>query len=315
MLALSTGDAPLAEKHLRAAFDVDPRWADVPLQLAKALLLQDKTDAAVETLNAYLKVEPNDAEAWSRLGQAYQRLGEFEDAKRCHLKAIDVDSEYFEAYYGVAMALRELGGAEEAREYLVKFREMRAAMTETVRTEKAEATDEDFKRRAVVDLATQAGAVYAMHKCFAEAEQCWLLATSMDPLHIECQEMLSRLRPNDTQRLVELGYAYIEGGRAGDAEAPFQQAIELAPQNAAAYTGLAQMYMLLGEDVEKAAELAETAVKLEPTAPNYFVLAATRERLQDWPGAAAALERAIELDPTDPDYEKAYEKLRDEHGL
>lgn len=194
MMALGVGDYAVAEKRLRAAFDIDPRWADVPLQLAKAQMSQDKPRAAVLTLDTYLKLVPGDAEAWCQLGQAYQKLGEFNNAKRCHLTAIDVDPDSIEAHYGVAKALRELGAAEEAREYFERFRQLRSSMTASVRSNKAALADEDFVRTAIVDMATKAGAVYAMHGYLAEAETCWTRATELDPAHAECREMLCRLR-------------------------------------------------------------------------------------------------------------------------
>jgi tetratricopeptide (TPR) repeat protein len=312
ILALAVCDYPVAERHLRDAFDSDPRWADVPVQLAQAQISQDKLRDAVSTLETYLKLDPKDAEAWCELGQVYQRLGDWDNAKRCHLTAIDVAPDFFNAYYGAAQALRELGAAEESKKYLDKFRQMRTSETETVRVERAKATDEDFKRRAVADMATQAGALYALHGYLHEAEKCWMTATTLEPKRIECLEMLCRLRPNDPERCLRLGHAYIQDGRPSEAEAPFQRAIELAPLGADGYAALAQVHMLLGKNAEKAADLAQTAVKLEATAANYFVLAAACERTKDWSGAKSALEHAIELDPDDPIYQEAYDKLKED---
>lgn len=310
VMAAAVSDYPVAEKHFRCAFDVDPRWADVSVQLAKAQVSQDKFRTAVSTLETYLKLNPRDAAAWSELGQVYQRLGDHNNAKRCHLKAIDVDPDFFEAYYGAAKALRELGAAEESRKYLDEFRRLRTSATESVREERAKATDEDFKRRALADMAAQAGAVYAMNGYAVEAEKCWVKAATLEPTSINCQKMLCRLRPENPEGWLSLGHAYIRNGRPTEAEAPFQRAIELAPQIADGYAGLAQVHMLLGKNAEKATELAQTAVKLEATAANYFVLAAACERTKDWSGAKSALKHAIELDPDDPIYQETYDKLK-----
>lgn len=313
MMALGVADYPVAEQHLRDAFQIDPRWVDVPLRLAQAQISQGKLRAAVLTLDTYLRLDPRDAEAWCHLGQAYQRLGDHINAKRCHLAAIEANPDSIEAHYGVAKALRELGAEEEAREYSEKFRQMRSSTTASVRAEKAQMTDKDFMRRAVVDTATKAGAVYAMHGYLAEAEKCWTRATTLDPTHAECQEMLCRLRPDNPEHWLRLGHMYIQGGRPKEAEGPFQRVIKLAPQRADSYAALAQVYMLLGKNAEEAAELARTAVKLEATAPNYLVLAAACERLEDWSGAESALRHAIELDPADPLYQEAHDKLKEEH--
>jgi cytochrome c-type biogenesis protein CcmH/NrfG len=310
MMAMGVSDYPLAEKHLRDAFDIDPRWADVPVQLAKAQILQDKPRAAVSTLDAYLKLNPKDAEAWCYLGQAHQKLGDFKNAKRCHLTAIDVDPECLEAHYGVAKALRELGAADEARVYFERFGQLRSSVTASVRAEKAAMTDEDFMRRAIVETATKAGAVYAMHGDLAQAGKCWTRVTTVDPTNVECREMLCRLRPNDAGQWLRLGHLYIQHGRPGEAEMPFQRVIELVPQRAEGYAALAEVYVRLGKDAEKAVQLARTAVQLEATASNYFVLAAACERVEDWSGAESALTHAIELDPAEPRYREAHARLQ-----
>jgi tetratricopeptide (TPR) repeat protein len=310
MTALGVSDYPLAEKHLRDAFDIDPRWADVSVQLAKAQTSQGKPRAAISTLDAYLKRNPRDAEAWCYLGQAHQKLGDFDNAKRCHLTAIDVDPECLEAHYGVAKALREVGAADEARVYFERFGHLRSAVTARVRAEKAAMTDDDFIRRAIVEMATKAGAVYAMHGDLAEAEKCWSRATALDPTNLECREMLCRLRPNDPGQWLRLGQLYIQDDRPGQAEIPFQRVIELAPQRAEGYAALAEVYVRLGKEAEKAVQLARTAVQLESTASNYFVLAAACERVEDWSGAESALTHAIELDPAEPRYREAQARLQ-----
>jgi cytochrome c-type biogenesis protein CcmH/NrfG len=208
------------------------------------------------------------------------------------------------------MTLRELGAAEEARQYFEKFGQLRSSMTASVRAEKAAMTDQDFMRRAIVEMATKAGAVYAMHGDLAEAGKCWTRATTLDPTNVECREMLCRLRPNDAGQWLRLGHLYIQDGRPGQAEMPFQRVIELAPQRAEGYAALAEVCVRLGKDAEKAVQLARTAVQLESTASNYFVLAAACERVEDWSGAESALTHAIELDPAEPRYREAHARLQ-----
>ena len=159
-------------------------------------------------------------------------------------------------------------------------------------------------------MATKAGAVYAMHGYLAEAEKCWTRTTTLDPTNLECREMLCRLRPNDPEQWLRLGHLYIQDDRPGEAEMPFQRVIELAPQRAEGYAALAEVYVRLGKDAEKAVQLARTAVQLESTASNYFVLAAACERVEDWSGAESALTHAIKLDPAEPRYREAHARLQ-----
>ena len=76
----------------------------------------------------------------------------------------------------------------------------------------------------------------------------------------------------------------------------------LAPDSAVGYAGLAESYLRTGKDLPKARTLAAKAVQLEPTAWNYFILAAICEKLDDRDGAASALKTAIALEPNNPRY-------------
>lgn len=194
--------------------------------------------------------------------------------------------------------------------YFERFRQLRSSITATIRSNTTVWTDEDFVQTAIVDMATKAGSVYAMHGCLAEAEKCWTKATTLDPTLTNCQEMLCRLRPDNPDHWLRLAQMYLQTGRPTEAESSFRRAIQLAPRRADGYAGLAQV--LLGKNAEDAVELARTAVRLDATAPNYFVLATACGRSKDWLGAKSALEHAIKLDPANPRYLEAYDILKEE---
>lgn len=311
MIALDAADYGGAEKHLQSALEIDPQWADVPLQLANAQVSQGRFREAVSTLDTYLKQHPADAEAWCQMGQAYQRLGDSDNAKRCHLTALELAPDFIQAHYGVATALRASGAVEDARQYSERIREMRSSMTADVRANRAALMDEDFIRAAIADVATKAGAIYAMQGHLAEAVRCWTRAAEADPTHVGCREMLCRLTPTDPKQWFSLGNLYIQSGRPEEAELPFQRVIELVPQRAIGYAALAEVYIRLDKEPEKAVQLARTAVELESTAYNHFVLAAACERVEDWAGAESALTRAIEIAPEESPYREALARLQE----
>ncbi len=311
LVALHAGNYPGAEMHLRDAFQIAPAAADVPLQLAQAQMSQGKFREATLTLDTYLRLETADAEAWCQLGLAYQELGDFINAKRCHLTAIGIDPGAVKAHYGVAKALQELNEEDEAREYFDRFRRMRQSATASVRSDKATWTDEGRVQTAIVKTLTEAGSIYARHGNLVEAEECWTRATALNPNHAECLELLCHLRPNAPDRWLRLGHLYIQGGCPAEAEEPLRRVVELAPQHADGYAALAEVCVRLGKAPEEALQLAQTAVKLESTAPNFYVLAAACERAGNWAEAESALTRAIKLDPANPQYREARAKLHE----
>jgi len=86
----------------------------------------------------------------------------------------------------------------------------------------------------------------------------------------------------------------------------FRQAVELDPDYALGYVGLADSYMLLGdygdlgleEMVAKALPAVERALELDDRlAPAYASLGAIRTKMYDFPAAEIAHQRAIKLDP------------------
>ena len=95
------------------------------------------------------------------------------------------------------------------------------------------------------------------------------------------------------QQLLSQGF-YVDAGKA------FEEAITLDPTNAAAHAGLAQAYAATGKDQEAVAE-ASAALKLQPSAGAYLLLA--RQNLKDNKLSAASeeVDRALDLDPHNQD--------------
>jgi Tfp pilus assembly protein PilF len=73
---------------------------------------------------------------------------------------------------------------------------------------------------------------------------------------------------------------------------------------------LAESYLRAGTELPQAKVLAVKAVKLEPAASNYGLLAAVCEQQGDIRTACSSLEKAIALEPDSPHYRKAYESLK-----
>lgn len=332
LAALEKGDFSDAEGYLRKAHQIDPDWPEIPLPLAKALANQGKIRDAVEALEAFLRVSPTSIEAWCRLGQAYQQLGDYAAAKRAHLKAVAIDPACTDAHYGAAIALAQLGETEPAREHREKFRELTSHQDHTVREAREGFTDESRMRATAVNTRMTAGRVYALRGRMREAEEQWKQAALLDPGHQESRERLCQmyfeqqrfeealatrqelceLAPDDPGNWLSLGKLSIHCGRPAEAEAPFRRVIELAPQRSDGYAALAEIYLLPGRDPQQAIELAQTAVELAATAPHYFVLAAAFWNAGDGPSARAAMAQAVKLDPTDPRYREGYARLQQE---
>ena len=98
--------------------------------------------------------------------------------------------------------------------------------------------------------------------------------------------------------------------RFEEAERAFLDAGSLAPDNPWPCRDLARLYLSSRKNLARARELAQRAVNLAATAPNYFVLSWACEAEGDLPGALRAMEQAVELAPNDPELRRKYELLQ-----
>jgi tetratricopeptide (TPR) repeat protein len=129
--------------------------------------------------------------------------------------------------------------------------------------------------------------------------------TSYKQLALEIERAAEvRLAKEDPQHHaafhVDRGQQLLSQGFYADASKAFEQAIMIEPTNAAAHAGLAQAYAATGKDTEAVAE-ASAALKLQPSAGAYLLLA--RQNLKDNKLSAASeeVDRALELDPHNQD--------------
>jgi Tfp pilus assembly protein PilF/TolB-like protein len=99
---------------------------------------------------------------------------------------------------------------------------------------------------------------------------------------------------------VDRGRQMLSQGFAGDAEKAFEEAVTLDPTSVSAHMGLAEAFTVLGDD-RKAAEEAGAALKLQPSAGAFLLLA--RQNLKDNKLSAASeqVERALQLEPSNQD--------------
>ena len=99
---------------------------------------------------------------------------------------------------------------------------------------------------------------------------------------------------------VERGRELLDQGFRPEAERNFQEAVRLDPTNAAAHTGMARIYEM-NNDLDNAVKEGEAAVRLQPTADAYLVLARVEMQRNQVAEAEHHLELALTLDPRNSD--------------
>ena len=121
---------------------------------------------------------------------------------------------------------------------------------------------------------------------------------------------LKSLRATDVSLWLRLGQLHARLEEFEQAEQALRQVTSLAPQRALGYAALAQLYLPWKGRAAEASTAAGEAVRREPTAANFALLSAVRDRCGDTRGALEAIEKALQLEPGNGDYQQRYLALR-----
>jgi tetratricopeptide (TPR) repeat protein len=308
-----------AEEYFRKALAIDPSLSTANTRLATTLLHQGKLREAASVLE---KTRSLDAEGHRLLGEAYQRLEEFEKAKASYTKAMTLKSDMAEACYGLSKVLNRLGEREQADKYFQTFSVLRERAEERGRDVRANYDTMAITGKSVAQTHTDVGRVYMIRGRAREAEMLWLKAHELDPQNTLCRlqlavlyqqtgryrealeyyQEIASLDPKDALVQLNLGRVCVKLNEIERAEQAFAQAIQLAPDQPEAHSSLAELYLQTGRSLGRAITLAETAVKLAPEAKYYALLGQAYAMNNDRAGALAAFDRAIELKPDNAQY-------------
>ena len=93
----------------------------------------------------------------------------------------------------------------------------------------------------------------------------------------------------------------------------FHRAIALAPDQPMAYRELAGLYLKQGQELARARQLAQRAVTLESSAPNYFVLSWTCVKTGRNREALDAINQALKIDPGNLEYRRLLQLIQSRH--
>ena len=192
--------------------------------LGDALRDVDRDDEAATEYLAALVVDPANAQALTALAASDLQRQQFEDAVAAASRAVSLNAENKEAQYTLATALVRVGRTEEGAAALRAFQRLQD--TEMARD-----------RRVYALNALRRGASLALQRGDA-AEAVTRLQDAVE------------LSPNDASLHADIGAALLKTGRAADAVAHFQRALEL-DGTADVTRSLAEAYGTLGKVEEQ----------------------------------------------------------------
>ncbi|MEL7035959.1 MAG: tetratricopeptide repeat protein [Cyanobacteria bacterium J06592_8] len=234
------------------------------IEKATAFCAIKKWEAAINTCQQALKIQPNLAAAYKIQGNALQMLKENSAAIRCYEKALEVQPNYPEV-------LANLGSIYAQQE----------------RLEKAVS----YYQQAITQKPDFAGAYRNVAKIFTQMGEHQKASN--------CLEKAYELQPEKAspEEHLKLGNTRLQQGQLQAAMTCYRQALRLNPQLAEAYHGIGEIQRLQNS-IESALQSYRKATELEPQYPRYYQslaqLLAQQGKVQD---AVEIYKKIIALDP------------------
>lgn len=229
--------------------------------IAKSLLFFKEQKQAKKLLLALVEKYPDSKVAHKMLADIYEKEGGIRRAIDEYVKVVDLDGESYDAYYKIAVLLKELGNKEDSLEMLTKLVNKKPDYLEAaISLSDALCEQERYKEAISVmneslrhhpnnfDVYYNMGMIYTMLNDFSSAKECYEKAAIINSLEYNTKFNIA---------MIELIL-----GELDEAEAYFNQCLEDEDLSPLAYYELAKIYMIRG-DKETASQHLNLAIELD----------------------------------------------------
>ena len=275
----SQGDLQKAVEHYRRAAAIAPEDLPVLLHLAQAQLNLNRPELAEPLFQEAIARDPypSSASALVGLGKISLSRNEPEAAIEYFESAVSMQPEADSIHYPLAMAYRQIGDLEKAREHLKK----RGTKT----PEYPDPLMEELRKvRTGKQFFWSQGTVALSEGRFAEAAEAFRQMVAADP-----QEPIAHM---------DLGTALLQLGDVDGALDKYRESLRLSPGNPRLHYNLGLVYTLQ-KAYAKALEHYRNAVELDPGFENaHFNAANLLMRLGKMAQAGQHYGRVNELNPS-----------------
>ncbi|MFL6212777.1 MAG: tetratricopeptide repeat protein [Blastocatellia bacterium] len=321
-----------AESLFTKAITADPQLAGAHMNLAYLYLLKGAPDRTINELKEVLRIEPNNADALTRLaqlllsqarvdecigflesaktaqssaslfillGDAYLSKGEAARAEENYRAALDKQNDLAEALLGLAQVAQFKGDAKETALYLSRAKPLIARSPNLLYqfaliALKSDAIDAG--RAALVEAVKLRGDQPAYFLALGDA---WLKKPDL----FEAEQAFRRaleLQPDNALGQMYLGYALLKQKKYPEARAYLRKSMLADPNRPETIYYLGVVAQEQNED-EQAVELMKNLARRFPSfASAHIALGIAYLRAKDYPRARDELELAVRLDAEDP---------------
>ncbi len=253
-----------------------PTALEPRMQLAEAHLEVGNNEEAIRTYQIAAALHPESLPLYHNLGGLYMQNGQFSEAISAFQRVLQLDKSDAEAYLHL--------GWLHARQR--KFADAVA-----------------YLKTAIQKDVTLTPAYYGLAESYVQQGK---RANA-----VEIYQALTRLHPTDAQAWLRLGVLHLKLEKFKEAVNAFERAIAADENAVDAYNNLAWLYASRGEELPRAARLAERAVTLEENAARLDTLAYVYYRQGEYVKAEQTIGRAIALAPNNSAYRARLKEIRE----
>lgn len=304
------------------------------LERAAALVASDKLAEAEQELNLVLKAAPDEAAALNLLGALRAKQGRLDEAEVFFTRAVRSDARLVGARMNLAYLyllkrepektaseLREVLRLEPANAdaayrlaWLLlsqgRFDECINFVDNLKQSQTLSAPILGVLGDAYLKKGDKGGALSALKRAVElspnEPSHHFALGAAWlkQPPDLQGAEesfrQFVKLRPDDAQGQLHLGYVLLKQKRQAEAREWFEKSLQKGAGTPEAFYYLGLIAQAQNEDA-RAIELFEKSIRLAPSyAHVYVALGSTYLKLKDYPRAREALEKGVGLSPDDP---------------
>lgn len=317
-----TGDHASAIEHLKRAARHPSTRARARKALIRSYQALDQTDAMAALWLTFLDEDSaygdglvegeqslTDAAAYAAtLGSELVAAGELAAAETCFRKAQAIEPSNDAARVGLRLVLQEQGRIDEA---LTLFARMVGEQPKDARLwmEYAELLFAAGQYDKAAAAAAEASRLDATLLQAVKVRAFALAAVGRGADGANAWQAAVQAQPDNPDVLVAYGQFLLEFQHWEEAAAAGEQAIALAPNEAAGYLLLADARLGAGQSGDAMKPLRQGIALAPDVAEPYYSLAVACLLVRDYPGGLEAIQKATELSPRDPEYLRIHAML------
>lgn len=319
-----------ADFYQRAA-ETEPDAPARKVKLASCLSEMGRLEEAERLLEEIGESHPQYVEAFNELGAVLLQQREYTQALRVYREAVELAPADPQSHSGLATAAIRLGDRKLAGKHLELHRKCRYKRRASLADQRRKYDDMAAISADIAELLKNIASVYLSQDRADIAETILEQAAVLSESHLSSRQLLARLAkqegdleralhwqqqvarlsPRDLQATLQQAMLLGAAGQVDEAEQTVASFVEENPDDAEAVMTLAQFYVDVKPDLEKAIELTERGAQLSGNPDDLIFLAALQEHAGDGKAAADAVETAASLSASDSErHNQLLETLR-----